>query len=71
MMAEMGSAYRREEGVDLFLDEPQRRAAFAFIGTFMWFSSVHVDGGHRGQGLGAVLNFLLGADKTQVWALGG
>lgn len=27
MMAEMGSAYRREEGGDLFLDEPQRRAA--------------------------------------------
>jgi hypothetical protein len=34
-----GLGLPERRGRDLFVDEQQRRPAFAFIGTFMWFSS--------------------------------
>ncbi len=39
MMAEMGSAYRREEGGIYSWMNHSVGPRFAFIGTFMWFAS--------------------------------
>ena len=56
MMAEMGSAYRKEEGGIYSWMNNSVGPRYAFIGTFILR---RLDGQHGGQGLGAVLNVSL------------
>lgn len=71
MMAEMGSAYRREEGGIYSWMNHSVGPRFAFIGTFMWFASYVVWMVSTAAKIWVPLStFLFGADKTQTWALG-
>ena len=70
MMAEMGSAYRREEGGIYSWMNHSVGPRFAFIGTFMWFASYVVWMVSTAAKIWVPLStFLFGADKTQTWAL--
>ena len=71
MMAEMGSAYSREEGGIYSWMNHSVGPRFAFIGTFMWFASYVVWMVSTAAKIWVPLStFLFGADKTQTWALG-
>ncbi len=71
MMAEMGSAYRREEGGIYSGMNHSVGPRFAFIGTFMWFASYVVWMVSTAAKIWVPLStFLFGTDKTQTWALG-
>lgn len=52
MMAEMGAAYRKEEGGIYSWMNNSVGPRFAFIGTFMWFSLYHLDGEYLRESLG-------------------
>ncbi|EMI5803933.1 glutamate/gamma-aminobutyrate family transporter YjeM [Klebsiella aerogenes] len=72
MMAEMGSAYRKEEGGIYSWMNRSVGARFAFIGTFMWFSSYVVWMVSTAAKIWVPFStFLFGADKTQSWAFAG
>lgn len=72
MMAEMGSAYRREEGGIYSWMNRSVGPRFAFIGTFMWFSSYVVWMVSTAAKIWVPFStFLFGADKTQSWAFAG
>ncbi len=60
MMAEMGAAYRKEEGGIYSWMNNSVGPRFAFIGTFMWFFLLyHLDGEYLRESLGTVLNIPL------------
>lgn len=60
MMAEMGSAYRKEEGGIYSWMNRSVGPRFAFIGTFMVvFLLCGVDGQHRGENLGPFFDLSL------------
>lgn len=72
MMAEMGSAYRKEEGGIYSWMNRGVGPRFAFIGTFMWFSSYVVWMVSTAAKIWVPFStFLFGADKTQSWAFAG
>ncbi|EPD5316010.1 amino acid permease, partial [Enterobacter hormaechei] len=72
MMAEMGSAYRKEEGGIYSWMNNSVGPRYAFIGTFMWFSSYVVWMVSTAAKVWVPFStFLFGADKTQVWSLAG
>ncbi|MGR7555536.1 glutamate/gamma-aminobutyrate family transporter YjeM [Klebsiella aerogenes] len=72
MMAEMGSAYRKEEGGIYSWMNRSVGPRFAFIGTFMWFSSYVVWMVSTAAKIWVPFStFLFGADKTQSWAFVG
>ena len=69
MMAEMGSAYRKEEGGIYSWMNNSVGPRYAFIGTFMWFSSYVVWMVSTAAKVWVPFStFLFGADKTQVWS---
>lgn len=70
MMAEMGSAYRKKRAYSWMNSSVGPR--YAFIGTFMWFSSYVVWMVSLAAKVWVPFStFLFGADKTQVWSLAG
>lgn len=72
MMAEMGSAYRKEEGGIYSWMNNSIGPRYAFIGTFMWFSSYVVWMVSTAAKVWVPFStFLFGSDKTQVWAFAG
>lgn len=72
MMAEMGSAYRKEEGGIYSWMNRSVGPRFAFIGTFMWFSSYVVWMVSTAAKIWVPFStFLFGADKTLSWAFAG
>ncbi|MGG8088748.1 glutamate/gamma-aminobutyrate family transporter YjeM [Klebsiella aerogenes] len=72
MMAEMGSAYRKEVGGIYSWMNRSVGPRFAFIGTFMWFSSYVVWMVSTAAKIWVPFStFLFGADKTQSWAFAG
>lgn len=72
IMAEMGSAYRKEEGGIYSWMNRSVGPRFAFIGTFMWFSSYVVWMVSTAAKIWVPFStFLFGADKTQSWAFAG
>lgn len=67
-----GLGVPERRGRHLFVDEQQRRPRYAFIGTFMWFSSYVVWMVSTAAKVWVPFStFLFGADKTQVWSLAG
>ena len=72
MMAEMGSAYRKEEGGIYSWMNNSIGPRYAFIGTFMWFSSYVVWMVSTAAKVWVPFStFLFGADQTQVWSFAG
>ena len=72
MMAEMGAAYRKEEGGIYSWMNHSVGPRFAFMGAFMWFSSYMVWMVSTAAKIWVPFStFLFGADKTQTWALAG
>ncbi|MFY2739928.1 glutamate/gamma-aminobutyrate family transporter YjeM [Pseudocitrobacter faecalis] len=72
MMAEMGSAYRKEEGGIYSWMNNSVGPRFAFIGTFMWFSSYVVWMVSTAAKVWVPFStFMCGSDQTQVWAFAG
>lgn len=72
MMAEMGSAYRKEEGGIYSWMNNSVGPRYAFIGTFMWFSSYLVWMVSTAAKVWVPFStFLFGMDKTQDWSLAG
>ena len=72
MMAEMGSAYRKEEGGIYSWMNNSVGPRFAFIGTFMWFSSYVVWMVSTAAKVWVPFStFLCGSDQTQVWSFAG
>jgi Amino acid transporters len=72
MMAEMGSAYRKEEGGIYSWMNNSVGPRFAFIGTFMWFSSYVVWMVSTAAKVWVPFStFLYGSDQTQVWSFAG
>jgi len=72
MMAEMGSAYRKEEGGIYSWMNDSVGPRYAFIGTFMWFSSYVVWMVSTAAKVWVPLStFLFGCDKTQIGSFAG
>nr|WP_318384158.1 glutamate/gamma-aminobutyrate family transporter YjeM [uncultured Enterobacter sp.] len=72
MMAEMGSAYRKEEGGIYSWMNNSVGPRFAFIGTFMWFSSYVIWMVSTAAKVWVPFStFVFGADMTQHWQFGG
>lgn len=72
MMAEMGSAYHKEEGGIYSWMNNSVGPRYAFIGTFMWFSSYVVWMVSTAAKVWVPFStFLFGADRTQVWSVAG
>lgn len=72
MMAEMGSAYRKEEGGIYSWMNNSVGPRYAFISTFMWFSSYLVWMVSTAAKVWVPFStFLFGMDKTQDWSLAG
>ncbi|WP_312951964.1 glutamate/gamma-aminobutyrate family transporter YjeM [Superficieibacter sp.] len=72
MMAEMGAAYRKEEGGIYSWMNNSVGPRYAFIGTFMWFSSYVVWMVSTSAKIWVPFStFLFGVDKTQTWSLAG
>ncbi|POP46610.1 glutamate/gamma-aminobutyrate family transporter YjeM [Superficieibacter electus] len=72
MMAEMGSAYRKEEGGIYSWMNKSVGPRYAFIGTFMWFSSYVVWMVSTAAKIWVPFStFLFGADRTQMWSFAG
>jgi amino acid transporter len=65
MMAEMGSAYRREEGGIYSWMNHSVGPRFAFIGTFMWFASYVVWMVSTAAKMGAVIHLCLARTKPR------
>ena len=71
MMAEMGSAYRKEEGGIYSWMNNSVGPRYAFIGTFMWFTAYVVWMVSTAAKIWVPFsNFLFGSDMTQHWAFG-
>lgn len=69
MMAEMGAAYRKEEGGIYSWMNHSVGPRFAFMGAFMWFSSYVVWMVSTAAKIWVPFStFLFGADKTQLGA---
>ena len=72
MMAEMGSAYRKEEGGIYSWMNNSVGPRYAFIGTFMWFSSYVIWMVSTAAKVWVPFStFLFGADMTQHWRIAG
>ncbi|MBG0635102.1 glutamate/gamma-aminobutyrate family transporter YjeM [Enterobacter ludwigii] len=72
MMAEMGAAYRKEEGGIYSWMNNSIGPRYAFIGTFMWFSSYVVWMVSTAAKVWVPFStFVFGSDYTQVWSLAG
>ena len=72
MMAEFGAAYKDEKGGIYSWMESSVGRKFAFIGTFMWFSSYIVWMVSVSSSIWVPLsNLIFGADKTSTWSLFG
>ncbi len=72
MMAEMGSAYRKEEGGIYSWMNNSVGPRYAFIGTFMWFSSYVVWMVSTSAKVWVPFStFLFGSDMTQHWGVAG
>lgn len=72
MMAEMGSAYRKEEGGIYSWMNNSVGPRYAFIGTFMWFSSYVIWMVSTSAKVWVPFStFLFGADMTQHWGVAG
>ncbi|MBV7405972.1 glutamate/gamma-aminobutyrate family transporter YjeM [Enterobacter sp. ENT03] len=70
MMAEMGAAYRKEEGGIYSWMEHSVGPRYAFIGTFMWFSSYVIWMVSTAAKVWVPFStFIFGADMTQRWHL--
>ncbi|MGT3086898.1 amino acid permease, partial [Salmonella enterica] len=70
MMAEMGSAYRKEEGGIYSWMNNSVGPRYAFIGTFMWFSSYVIWMVSTAAKVWVPFStFLFGADMTQHWRI--
>ncbi|HAL2850330.1 TPA: amino acid permease, partial [Escherichia coli] len=72
MMAEMGAAYRKEEGGIYSWMNNSVGPRFAFIGTFMWFSSYIIWMVSTSAKVWVPFStFLYGSDMTQHWHIAG
>ncbi|SUX70818.1 permease [Citrobacter braakii] len=72
MMAEMGAAYRKEEGGIYSWMNNSVGPRYAFIGTFMWFSSYVIWMVSTAAKVWVPFStFLFGADMTQHWRFAG
>ncbi|MBU3113256.1 glutamate/gamma-aminobutyrate family transporter YjeM [Clostridium lacusfryxellense] len=72
MMAEFGAAFKNEKGGIYSWMEKSVGAKFAFMGTFMWYSSYIVWMVNVASGVWVpISNALFGKDTTQAWALFG
>jgi len=72
MMAEMGAAYRKEEGGIYSWMENSVGPRYAFIGTFMWFSSYVIWMVSTAAKVWVPFStFIVGADMTQRWHVAG
>ena len=72
MMAEMGSAYRKEEGGIYSWMNNSVGPRYAFIGTFMWFSSYVIWMVSTSAKVWVPFStFLFGSDMTQHWGVAG
>ena len=73
MMAEMGSAYRKEEGgIYSWMNNSVGPRLRVYRYVHVVFILRRLDGQHGGQGVGAVFHASsAAADQTQVWALAG
>ncbi len=73
MMAEMGAAYRKEEGGGIYSwMNNSVGPRFAFIGTFMWFSSYIIWMVSTSAKVWVPFStFLYGSDMTQHWRIAG
>lgn len=72
MMAEMGAAYRKEEGGIYSWMENSVGPRYAFIGTFMWFSSYVIWMVSTAAKVWVPFStFIVGADMTQHWHVAG
>ncbi|EOU4902358.1 glutamate/gamma-aminobutyrate family transporter YjeM [Escherichia coli] len=72
MMAEMGAAYRKEEGGIYSWMNNSVGPRFAFIGTFMWFSSYIIWMVSTSAKVWVPFStFLYGSDMTQHWRIAG
>ena len=72
MMAEMGAAYRKEEGGIYSWMNNSVGPRFAFIGTFMWFSSYIIWMVSTSAKVWVPFStFLYGSDMTQHWRITG
>lgn len=72
MMAEMGSAYRKEEGGIYSWMNNSVGPRYAFIGTFMWFSSYVIWMVSTAAKIWVPFStFVFGADMTQHWRIAG
>jgi Amino acid transporters len=70
MVAEYGSAFKKETGGIYSWMEKSVGPKYAFIGTFMWYTSYVIWMVNVGSGLWVpVSNALFGADTTQSWHL--
>ncbi|EBI6617012.1 glutamate/gamma-aminobutyrate family transporter YjeM [Salmonella enterica] len=70
MMAEMGSAYRKEEGGIYSWMNNSVGPRYAFIGTFMWFSSYVIWMVSTAAKIWVPFStFVFGADMTQHWRI--
>ena len=71
MMAEYGAAFKEEKGIYAWM-EKSMNPKFAFIGTFMWFSSYIVWMVSVSSSIWIPLsNLIFGSDKTSEWSLFG
>ncbi|HFZ8994510.1 TPA: glutamate/gamma-aminobutyrate family transporter YjeM [Citrobacter freundii] len=72
MMAEMGSAYRKEEGGIYSWMNNSVGPRYAFIGTFMWFSAYVIWMVSTAAKIWVPFStFLFGSDMTQHWGIAG
>ena len=68
MMAEFGAAYKEEKGGIYSWMENSVGRKFAFIGTFMWFTSYIVWMVSVSSSIWVPLsNLIFGVDKTSTW----
>ncbi|NLK24203.1 MAG: glutamate/gamma-aminobutyrate family transporter YjeM [Clostridiales bacterium] len=69
MMAEYGAAFKEEKGIYAWM-EKSMNPKFAFVGTFMWFSSYIVWMVSVSSSIWIPLsNLIFGSDKTSEWSL--
>lgn len=69
MVAEFGAAFRKEKGGIYSWMEKSVGAKFAFIGTFMWYTSYVIWMVNVSSGLWVpVSNAIFGKDTTQTWS---
>lgn len=72
MMAEFGAAFKNEKGGIYSWMEKSVGSKFAFVGTFMWYTSYIIWMVNVSSGLWVVLsNAIFGKDTTKTWSLFG